>query len=404
MRPVLLVLTSTYPRWRGDPEPAFVHELCRRLTSCFDVHVLCPHAPGAATQEDIDGITVYRYRYAPVSMQTLVQGGGIVSNLKHSRWKWLLVPSFIFGQIYAVARLNRKLSPACIHAHWIVPQGFALRILRGFGTTLPPILLTSHGGDLYGLRGAILSRLKKWIIQGMSAVSVVSDPMVALIENLGARKDRTYIIPMGVDLQERFSVTFPGNRDPDELLFVGRLVEKKGVRYLLEAMPIIAARFPNARLTIVGYGPAEASLRQLASTLGVVKHVRFVGAVSQHLLPDYYQRAAVCVAPSVEAADGDQEGLPVVTVEAAACGCPLVVSAIPAARDLVRYGMDPAMLVPPADSQALADRICAVLAAPEASQRQAAAFLECIRGTLDWSIIAAKYADALKAAANIRQH
>jgi len=46
-RPTLLVLASTYPRWRNDPEPGFVHELCRRLTQRFDVIALVPDAPGA---------------------------------------------------------------------------------------------------------------------------------------------------------------------------------------------------------------------------------------------------------------------------------------------------------------------------------------------------------------------
>src|SRR5690606_9209651 len=63
-RPVLLVLASTYPRWPGDPEPGFVHELSRRLTDRFRVIALCPHAPGARTAERMDGVEVVRYRYA----------------------------------------------------------------------------------------------------------------------------------------------------------------------------------------------------------------------------------------------------------------------------------------------------------------------------------------------------
>src|SRR3546814_343096 len=93
MRPRLLITAPTYPRWPGDPEPAFVHELARRLIDRFEVTVLCPHAKGAAPEEILDGVRVVRYRYAPEHFEVLVNDGGIVTNLRHSPWKWLLVRS-----------------------------------------------------------------------------------------------------------------------------------------------------------------------------------------------------------------------------------------------------------------------------------------------------------------------
>ncbi len=84
-RPVLLVLSSTYPRWSGDHEPGFVHELARRLTTTFDVVAVVPRAPGASDREMLDGVTVIRYGYAPRRFETLVNDGGIVTNLKRHR-------------------------------------------------------------------------------------------------------------------------------------------------------------------------------------------------------------------------------------------------------------------------------------------------------------------------------
>ena len=104
----LLVLTSTYPRWPNDREPGFVHELCKRLTGDFDVTVLSPHASGAMVEEIMDGVSVRRYRYAPASWETLVNNGGIVTNLKRQPWKWLLVPGFLLVQAWAVWRLIRR--------------------------------------------------------------------------------------------------------------------------------------------------------------------------------------------------------------------------------------------------------------------------------------------------------
>lgn len=99
-RSTLLVLASTYPRWEGDPEPGFVHELAKRLTGRFRVIALVPHSPAARRRETLDGIEVIRYRYAPEYLETLVNDGGIVTNLRRARWKYLLVPSFILAQAW----------------------------------------------------------------------------------------------------------------------------------------------------------------------------------------------------------------------------------------------------------------------------------------------------------------
>ena len=116
-KPTLLVLTSTYPRWSGDPEPGFVHELARRLTDRFQVIVLGPHAPGAKTHEVLDDVEVIRYRYAPERLETLVNDGGIVTNLRLARWKLLLVPGFVLTQAWRAWRLIRTRNIDVIHAH-----------------------------------------------------------------------------------------------------------------------------------------------------------------------------------------------------------------------------------------------------------------------------------------------
>ena len=81
-RTSILVLTSTFPRWKGDVEPPFVHELARRLTDSFDVHVLAPHAPGSKCHEILDGVHVHRFRYGPAILERLAYQGGILANLK----------------------------------------------------------------------------------------------------------------------------------------------------------------------------------------------------------------------------------------------------------------------------------------------------------------------------------
>ena len=158
MLPTLLVLASTYPRWADDHEPGFVHELAKRLTDRFHVIAVVPSSPGAAAREILDGVEVIRYRYAPRRLETLVNNGGIATNLHRSPWKWLLVPGFLLGQYLAAKQLLKRRRIDVIHAHWLIPQGLiAHRLKRRTGI---PYLVTSHGGDLFGLRGHVLNAMK----------------------------------------------------------------------------------------------------------------------------------------------------------------------------------------------------------------------------------------------------
>jgi len=78
-KPTLLVLASTFPRWKGDTEPRFVYDLCLRLKEEFSVVILAPHAKGTKQQEKMDGLQVYRYRYAPEGLENLAYEGGITA-------------------------------------------------------------------------------------------------------------------------------------------------------------------------------------------------------------------------------------------------------------------------------------------------------------------------------------
>jgi glycosyltransferase involved in cell wall biosynthesis len=390
----LLVLASTYPRWPRDHEPGFVHELSRRLSHTFEVHVLCPHAPGALLHEMMDGVHVHRFRYAPAALETLVQNGGILNNLKHRKWKWLLVPCFLAGLVLESISQIRRLKPDVLHVHWIIPQGLAITITNLF-TRIPPYLLTSHGGDLFGLRGALLTHLKMRIIRDAAAISVVSSPMAQLAMNLGAKPDQLHVIPMGVDFNHLFTPSNNTERLPNEILFVGRLVEKKGMKYLFMAMPAILDRIPSAHLTVVGYGPEEPALRMLAEELKISGKIKFAGAVPQPDLPNYYRSASLFAAPFIEATSGDQEGLPVALMEAIACECPVVAGNLDVMRDLFDSEERASMLVQANNTFLLAERIITALSQPAESLQGAMRLRERLMQHLNWDSIADQYAETL---------
>lgn len=351
----LLVLASTYPRWPDDPEPGFVHELSKRLTDAFEVTVLCPHAAGAKTRERMDGVDVRRYRYASASLETLVNNGGINGNLKKSPWKWLLVPGFLLSQWWHTLWLIRRLKPDVVHAHWIIPQGLVLCMARLF-TAHVPFVLTSHGADLFTLKGGLMAGLKANILSRAAFVTVVSEPMRQQALRLGVTESRIAVMPMGVDF-EKFTPSADVARNPNEILFVGRLVEKKGLSYLIRALEHVRHEIPDVRLTVIGFGPEEPVLRKLSAQLGLDGHINFLGPRPHSELISNYRRAALFVAPFVEAADGDQEGLGLVTIEAIACGCPVLAGNVVAVKDL------PLMTVDSKNTNAFANKLSTILKA-----------------------------------------
>jgi len=147
-------------------------------------------------------------------------------------------------------------------------------------------------------------------------------------------------------------------------------VPNKWLRHLLDALPAIIEQHPTAYLSVAGFGPEEAALRAQAQHLGIADRVRFLGAVPQSSLPALYRRAAILVAPFVRDPSGDQEGLPVVLMEAVGCGCPAVVGDVAGIDDLLGQAAGD-VRVQPADTSSLAATVSAALANPEAARRRA---------------------------------
>lgn len=368
-----------------------MHELAKRMCSSLRVVVITPSACGAREREILDGVEIIRFRYAPRRFETLVHDGGIVANLRRSPWKWLLLPTFFLAQLGAALKVVKRYDVDVMHAHWLVPQGLvAMLVVLSLRKSLP-FVVTSHGGDLYSLRSWPFKFIKRLVARRADALTVVSEAMRAEAGSLGLAGGEILVKPMGVDLTNRFTCDDSVERSEDEILFVGRLVEKKGLIHLIDAMPSVRARHPSAKLTIVGFGPERAARQAQVDSLGLAGCVNFVGAVSQDELPAYFRRAAVFVAPFVEAKGGDREGLGLVVIEAAGCGCPIVVSDLPQVRDVFK-GFSPAAWVNPGAPAEIANSINSVLSQCSSLPSSVAPSL---RERFDWDCVADGYSSLL---------
>ena len=381
----VLVLTSTFPRWQGDHEPPFVFELSRRLSEQFDVVVLAPHAPGAKRFENMGNLEVHRFRYFFTPWQSLAYHGGIMANLKQNRLRYLLVPFFLLSELVSLIGLLRKYRVDVIHAHWLIPNGLVAIVARALDTgEKPDIVCTSHGTDLFGLTGFVFRWLQKQVILEASRLTVVSAALRAHAISLASRGD-VEVIPMGVDLAVTFTPPVASERSSTALLFVGRLVEKKGVQYLIMAMPEILKKHPQAMLAIAGDGPERESLRRQAAVLGMGKHVRFHGALENAALRELYGNAAIFVSPSLA------EGFGLALVEASGCGCPVITTDLAAIRDIVIDGVT-GLICRRADSADLAAKICFLLEHPELRESMGHAGRQHVQERFDWGTISRQYA------------
>ncbi|MBI4494802.1 MAG: glycosyltransferase family 4 protein [Chloroflexi bacterium] len=169
------------------------------------------------------------------------------------------------------------------------------------------------------------------------------------------------VIPNGIDYAY-FSAPRPRRPAFDDgklnVLFVGRLEKRKGLKYLLRAWPRVRAACGNVRLIVVGGGRPLSSYRRLAACRGW-EDVVFTGHVSREELAQYYHTCDVFCAPST-----GHESFGIVLLEAMAAGKPIVTTDIPGYCEVVTHGQQ-ALLAPPQDERALAEALCQALANPE---------------------------------------
>lgn len=271
----------------------------------------------------------------------------------------------LLGQWGELSKRVSAEQPSLVHAHF-APDGLAaLSLARALRV---PLVTSLRGYDVTRSRAALLrSGRLSWIVHALlrSRLMAHGDLFLAVSHALRRRAlargypaERTLTHYNGVDLvQFRPS---EGSPEPGLILFVGRLVEKKGVGELLAAFAAAKAEVPEARLRIIGEGPLLGALRRQAEALGIAGSVEFAGALRAVEVAAEMRRAWLLAAPSRTARDGDSEGLPNTVVEAAASGLPVVATDHGGIPEAVSHGVS-GFLVPEGEADLLARRLVELL-------------------------------------------
>jgi len=393
----ILMLCSSYPRFDSDSASIFLRHLAQALSrSGVKIHVLAPdHAEVDQSLLDPD-IQISHFRYFPRSWQTLAYGSGILPNLKQHPVRWIQVPFFLIAMFYALLTVCRKHRPDVIHAHWVIPQGLIATLV---GRILNiPVVTTAHGGDVFSLQGSFLAALKKYTLKNSQAWTANTNTTAFTMENLG-KLNRPFIIPMGVDITRfniNHSATLSGvtKQQKDQIvLFVGRLVEKKGVVDLIQAFADLPAEQLNiTELWIIGDGTEREKLEHKADSLKISHRVRFLGRLANDILPEYYSQADLFVAPSIVDRSGDTEGQGVVIIEAMASGVPVIAYETGGIKDVISNG-DTGVLVAPYDITGLTNAITSLLKDKDARQRLAREGRNHVNRHYAWEVVARQFVE-----------
>ncbi len=276
-------------------------------------------------------------------------------------------PSLLRKLIYQVSGYDpnftsriEEVRPFLVHAHFALDGVLALPLAKHLRI---PLIVSLHGYDVTSsdksLRtsmSGVLYLLKRRQLWGSAHTFLCVSKFIrdkAIEVGFPPNKLRVHYTGVNCDDFSRSD----GPRD-GSVLFVGRLVQKKGCQFLLEAMAEVSRTLPGTSLTVIGDGPLRSRLEEQASQLNIP--VRFLGALPAFEVRDYMARAAIFCVPSLRADNGDSEGFGMVFAEAQAMGTPVVSFSHGGIPEAVEDGHT-GLLVPERDTQALAAAIVRLL-------------------------------------------
>ena len=283
-----------------------------------------------------------------------------------------LNPFDFLSNILAVRRVFRRIKPALVHNVALQPtivgslaaEGLPfvrVNALAGLGFSF-----TSQGITARLVRPVVRALLRHVLSHGRSAVLVQNPDDRAMAQGLGIPPDRIFMV-RGSGVETDHLVPLPEPDGEVTVAFVGRLLDDKGLRTLIEAHAILARRGQAVRLLIAGEpdpaNPVSIPSQEIAAWRGR-QGIEVLGHVAD--IRDVWARAHIAVLPS------RREGLPKSLLEAAACGRPIVATDVPGCREIARPGVN-ALLVPPDAPEALADAIARLAANAELRRAYGAA-------------------------------
>ncbi len=369
MRHVVVMVTSSYPRFAGDGVGSFMEPIAKGVAARgHEVHVVAPWHPDIRRERIEDGVSFHFFRYAPVaSLSVFGYAAGLREDTHLRGAAWAIAPVALAAGWFKAMRVASKKRASVMHGHWVVPGG----VIAQAAAFRRPLVVSLHGSDVFvAERSAPARRAARHVLRRARWVTACSTDLAERAARLGADPARTEVVPYGVDT-DRFGPN-PAAREAVRrelglgrapLVFAaGRLVRKKGFEHLIDAVALLAARLPDIRLVIAGGGDLADELAARAARLGG-NRVLLIGDQPQDEIARLSAAADVIAVPSVHDDAGNVDGLPNFALEALASNTPVVATDVGGLPQAVVDGVT-GRLVPERDADALAAAITGLIEHP----------------------------------------
>ena len=397
MRHVVVMVTTSYPRFPGDSVGTFMEPIAKHVAARgHEVHIIAPWHPAITRGKVEDGVFFHFFKYAPVpALNVFGYAAGLRADVQLKAAAWMAAPLAMTAGWFKALRVAQKKRATVMHGHWVVPGG----VIAAAARPALPLVVSLHGSDVFvAERTAVARAAAARVFHRAGFVTACSRDLATRAVALGAASDRLEVVPYGVDAA-RFKPA-PDAREAARarlglppaaaLVFAaGRLVRKKGFEYLIDALPLVESASP-VHLAIAGGGDLAEELRARARTAGVQDRVHFLGDVPQDQVGMWFAAADAAVVPSVRDDSGNVDGLPNTVLEALASGTPVVSTPAGGIASVIEDGRT-GVIVPERDALALAAALAHLLRDPERRAAMGRAGRALAEGRFGWEAAAARF-------------
>jgi glycosyltransferase involved in cell wall biosynthesis len=373
----ILQFTTSYPVGEADPTAPFVRSIALALASLgHELHIIAPQREtGATSALNARGVTVHWVRYAPLRALNVIGHGRSLKNDMRLGWAtYVALPFFAVAALVKAAQIVHRWKPEIVHSNWVLPSGLLGALVSGVAGV--PHVVSLHGSDIFIARSRGAYRfIAGWVLRNAQRVIASSPYLAEQAIALGADPERAHFLPYGVDVAV-FHESDAGHSAENRriVLAVGRLVEKKGFRMLVEHAGGFLASHPQAELWIAGEGDDRATLEATISRrpAEIAGRIKLLGRIDWSSMPMLLSLASIFVMPSIRDSAGNEDGLPTVILEAMASGKAVVATDIGGASSVIKNGRT-GVIVPAGDGTELARAIGALLSDPAVATRMGGA-------------------------------
>lgn len=398
MRQTVVMVTTSYPRFPGDTIGTFMEPIAQGVAARgHDVHVVAPWHPLWRRARSEGRVSFHLFRYAPLpSLNVFGYAAALRADVSLRASALAVAPLALAAGWRRTRQVARATRATIVHAHWVIPGG----VIGAAAAGPRPLVISAHGSDVYVAERHCVARCAARAALARAAwVTACSTDLGARAVTLGAPAEQTTIVPYGVDsarfkpdgtARARGRATLAVGDDIPVVFAFGRLVQKKGFEFLIDAGALLAREWPLLRIVIAGEGDLDLALRAHAVRCGLAERVQFLGVVPQDRVPAFLAAADVAVVPSVHDEAGNVDGLPNTVLEIMASATPLVATLVGGIGAVATDG-ETARLVPERNAQALAGAIDGLLRDSTCRAALGCRAREVVCRNYDWARVAEQF-------------